>query len=126
MTATWCTYCEAEVRALQQLDATYAGVLHHAVLMLDDDREAARAYAVSRNAEGWTWLMTEDPARVRDELRNRTIPAFYLLNDRILARSPAPWPSQGLGAIMHRMQVEAQDRDRIRFGTDAPPPPRRR
>ncbi|MCB0791356.1 MAG: hypothetical protein H6595_01575 [Flavobacteriales bacterium] len=126
VTATWCTYCEAEVRALQQLDATYAGVLHHAVLMLDDDREAARAYAVSRNAEGWTWLMTEDPARVRDELRNRTIPAFYLLNDRILARSPAPWPSQGLGAIMHRMQVEAQDRDRIRFGTDAPPPPRRR
>ncbi|MCB9169804.1 MAG: redoxin domain-containing protein [Flavobacteriales bacterium] len=125
VTAGWCTYCEVEMRALQQLDETYPGVMRQVVLLMDDDVEAAKRYAGTHGAPGWTWLLSSDPARTREELRCRTVPEFYLLNGRVLARAPAPRPSQGMGAILHRMQVEEQDHERIKFGDDAPPPTRR-
>ena len=42
---------------------------------------------------------------LREQLRLRNLPVFFLFNDGILARSPAPLPSNGLGDLFHQARV---------------------
>jgi hypothetical protein len=42
------------------------------------------------------------------------VPAFLLLNDGILARSPAPLPSNGLGGLFHQAKVATEQDQRIK------------
>ncbi|MBK9275958.1 MAG: redoxin domain-containing protein [Flavobacteriales bacterium] len=125
LTTVGCTYCEQELRALAQLQESFGDVVRYVVLVLDSDAGAAVRLSRSIGGTGWTWLQARDPERAREQLRAPTAPAFLLLNDRTLAQSPAPAPSQGLAAVLHGMRTQQEERDRIKFGSEAPPPPRR-
>lgn len=124
LTTVNCTYCDQELRALAQLQESFGNVVRYVVLVLDSDAGAAIRLSRSIGGTGWTWLMARDAGRTREQLRAPTAPVFLLLNDRTLAQSPAPAPSQGLAAVLHGLRVQQEERDRIKFGSEAPPPPR--
>lgn len=125
LTTAGCTYCEQELRALAQLQESFGDVVRYVVLVLDSDAGAAVRLSRSIGGTDWTWLTARDPGRAREQLRAPTTPVFLLLNDRTLAQSPAPAPSQGLAAVLHGLRTQQDERDRIKFGSEAPPPPRR-
>ncbi|MBK7087065.1 MAG: hypothetical protein IPH53_21425 [Flavobacteriales bacterium] len=125
ITASWCTYCDVEMRALGKLQETYGDVMNYAVIALDSSATELRRYAASLPGDRWTWLMADDPTALREALRIQAVPVFILLNDGIVAQNPGPQPSQGLAGVLHAMRVAADEKDRIKFGSDAPPPPRR-
>lgn len=124
ITASWCTWCEAELTALAKLRKDHGDVVRYVVVTLDRDEAALHKHLKDHPARDMTWCRVEDPLAVRDALRCRTVPTFLLLDGRTLVQSPAPWPSQGLSAVLHRMRVDADERDRIKFGGDRPPPPK--
>jgi thiol-disulfide isomerase/thioredoxin len=125
ITASWCTYCDVEMRALGKLQETYGDVMNYVVIALDSNATELRRYAASLPGDRWTWLMADDPTALREALRIQAVPVFILLNDGIVAQNPGPQPSQGLAGVLHAMRVAADEKDRIKFGSDAPPPPRR-
>ncbi len=125
LTAVNCTYCEQELRALVQLQQSFGDVVRYVVLVLDGDADATVRLSRSLADEGWTWLMARDPGRTAELLRAASTPAFLLLNGRTLAQNPAPSPTQGLAAVLHGMRTRQDEQERIKFGSEAPPPPRR-
>ncbi|MBK8341801.1 MAG: redoxin domain-containing protein [Flavobacteriales bacterium] len=125
ITASWCTYCDVEMRALGKLQETYGDVMNYVAISLDSNATELRRYAASLPGDRWTWLMANDPTALREVLRIQAVPAFILLNDGMIAQNPGPEPSQGLAGVLHAMRVAADEKDRIKFGSDAPPPPRR-
>lgn len=125
LTAVNCTYCDQELRALVQLQQSFGEVVRYTVLVLDGDADAAMRLSRSIAGAGWTWLMARDAGRTAELLRAASMPAFLLLNGRTLAQNPAPPPTQGLAAVLHGMRTRQDERERIKFGSEAPPPPRR-
>jgi len=125
ITASWCTYCDVEMRALGKLQETFGDVMNYVAIALDSNAMELRRYAASLPGDRWTWLMANDPTALRDALRIRTVPVFILLNDAMIAQNPGPQPSQGLAGVLHAMRVAADEKDRIKFGSDAPTPPKR-
>lgn len=122
LTAAWCTYCEQELVALEALRKEYGAYVQVIGLSLDATPAELKAYLKAHPARDWTWLYAGDDPTVMDQLRARSIPSFYLLNDRVLAQAPAPPPSNGLAAVFYRMRAEAMERDRIKpDGGDRPP-----
>jgi len=127
VTAGWCTYCEMEMSALDKLYAEYGKVVTFIGIGLDPGQEALNAYLRLHPQRDWTWLHAADAASLMDALRMRSLPQFFLLNDRDLVYAPAPMPSQGLPAILHRLKTEAEEKGKIKFGSEGPaptPPPR--
>lgn len=118
VTATWCSYCDLEFQGLEQLHREYGGIVRIIAINLDEDIEAVRKYQKEHPGMDFTWLRAIGEQRLRDELRLRSLPAFYLLNDNVLARSPAPLPSNGLGALFHQAKVEAEKGERVKVWDD--------
>lgn len=124
VTAGWCTWCEVEMEALEKLDTEHGAMVNFLVLSLDSNWRDFTALRHQRPAQTWTWLYAGDDPLFMDRLRLRAVPAFFLLNNGTVAQNPAPLPSQGMAAVFHKMKVEADERNRIKFGNE-PPPPRR-
>lgn len=117
-TASWCSYCDLEMQGFEQLQAEYKDVVPIIAIGLDTDLEDLRTYVKSRPAADFIWLHAVAEQQLRDDLRIRNLPAVYLLNDGVLARSPAPLPSEGLGALFHQARVEAQKGSRVKVWDD--------
>ncbi|MBL8001800.1 MAG: TlpA family protein disulfide reductase [Flavobacteriales bacterium] len=126
-TAAWCTYCEMEMAALEQLYAEHGGMVTFIGIGTDPGMEAFQAYLRLHPKRDWTWLYAGDDLRTMEALRMRSLPQFLLLQDRTLVHAPAPLPSEGLPAILHRMKVQAEEENKLRIGGGQPPPkpPRR-
>jgi thiol-disulfide isomerase/thioredoxin len=118
VTASWCTYCDLEVQALEALQRDYKDVVRFILIGLDQDGDALRRYAKAYPALAGSWLHAQAEQELRDDLRIRSIPAVFLLNDGILARSPAPLPSKGLGALLQRVKADAQAGGKLKVWDD--------
>ncbi len=110
-TAGWCSYCATEMAGLINLGEEYPGAVNVIVIGLDKSLDAFNALKKAMAKNEFTWLHAVAEQELREELRLRSLPAFYLLNDGVLARSPAPLPSQGLGQLFLKAQVK-EDRDK--------------
>lgn len=118
VTASWCTYCDQELQALEQLHQEYGDAVRAIVILVDREPGEARRYADQRQGSRFVWLHAEAEQEFRDEWRIVSLPAFYLLNDRVLARSPAPPPSRGLGALLHSAKANAEKGGGIKVWDD--------
>ena len=84
---------------------------------------ALDAYKKAHPGRDWPWYFGGDDPTIMDLLRIRTIPAFFLLNGNSIAQAPAPPPSNGMAAVLHRIRTQADEENRSR--PDQGPPPRR-
>jgi thiol-disulfide isomerase/thioredoxin len=121
VTAGWCTLCEVEMQALAQLEKDYAGYVQFITIDLDSSWSAFDRYARAHDPAHRVWLYAGDDPAFMDELRMRSIPAFFLLNDRTIAQAPAPLPSQGMAEIFFKLKAETDQRNRAP-SIDGPPP----
>ncbi len=117
-TAAWCTYCDLEMAGLQQLQKEYKDAVCFIAISLDSTLQAMNAYRKAHPAQEFTWLHAEAGQQLREDLRLRTLPAFLLLNGNVLAHSPAPLPSSGLGPLLHQAKVAQSKDDRIKVWDD--------
>lgn len=117
-TASWCTYCAQEIAALQHLQKQYGTMIPIVVVGIDQDLASLRDHARKGEGRELRWLHAVAEQELREELRLRTLPAFLLVQDGVLVRSPAPLPSAGLGEIFHRAKVEAEREGRIKVWDD--------
>ncbi|MFZ1694080.1 MAG: thioredoxin-like domain-containing protein, partial [Flavobacteriales bacterium] len=118
VTASWCTYCDQELQGLEPLNKEVGSVVPVIAIILDHDIEVARRYVKQRPGMTYTWLHAEAEQQLRDDWRIVSLPSFYLLNDGVLARSPAPVPSRGLGALLHSAKANATQDGRIKVWDD--------
>jgi len=114
VTAGWCTYCAPELAGLAQLNTEYPGVVKTIAISLDRSLEDFNACKKTAPKNDIVWLHALAEQDLREQWRLRNLPVFYLLNDDMLARSPAPAPSQGLGALFLHAKVNAENKDRIK------------
>ena len=114
ITAGWCTYCEVEMSGLETLWKEYKGIVPIVAISLDAELDDVKRSAKAHPGRDWRWLHAVGEQRLREDLRIRSLPVFYLLNDGVLARSPAPTPSTGLGALFHQAKVEAEKGSRLK------------
>jgi thiol-disulfide isomerase/thioredoxin len=114
VTADWCTYCEQEINALEDLAEQYGNYVHFVVLDIatevkEDDigrRERASSSITEIHAGG-------DPL-ILDKLRIRSVPTFYLLLNGIIQQAPAVAPSQGIGREFHRITTAAKKGEKVK------------
>ncbi len=118
ITASWCSYCELEFQGLEQLHKEYGAIVPIIAISLDTDEKVLSDFVKQHPGMDFTWLRALGEQQLRDDLRIRSLPAFYLLNDGVLARSPAPLPSQGLGALFHQAKAEAEQGGRVKVWDD--------
>lgn len=118
ITASWCTWCDLELTGLAQLDRTYNGIIPITVISIDTTLAQAKQHRALFKDHFQNWLHAPAELQLREDLRIRSLPAIYLLNDTKLAWSPAPLPSDGLGAIFHRTRTEAEQKNRIKVWDD--------
>lgn len=118
ITASWCSYCDLEMQGVEQLHHDFKDVVPIIVISLDTDVEALKNYVKAHPGMDFRWLRAMAEQRLRDDLRLKSLPAFYLLNDGVLARSPAPLPSNGLGALFQQAKAEAEKGSKIKVWDD--------
>jgi thiol-disulfide isomerase/thioredoxin len=114
VTAAWCTYCDQELQGLESLHKEYGDAVPVIAIALDSELDVARRYVKQRPGMSFIWLHAEAEQQLRDDWRIVSLPAFYLLNDGILAQSPAPPPSRGLGALLHGAKANAAKDGRVK------------
>lgn len=114
ITASWCSYCEQELIALDALEKEYGAYFNVVAIALDRDMDELEAYIRQHPQRDWHWMFGGDDPTIMDVLRLHNVPAFFLLNGDRLAYAPAPPPSNGLAAILHRMKTEADQRNKLR------------
>ncbi len=124
ITASWCTYCEQEMVALEQLHADYGNYVQFIGISLDKSIGDLAAYKKAHPKRDWQWLYGGDDPVIMDELRLRSIPSFFLLNDATLAQVPAPPPSNGMAAIMFKIKAQADEQMKLRPDDGQHPPKR--
>lgn len=118
-TAGWCTYCAAEITTLTKLAEESKGVVRVIIIGLDrslDEFKATRKFFPSSAQVIWLHAVAEQ--QVREDLRIRSLPAVYVLNDDVLARSPAPLPSKGLAQLFFKAKMEAEKGQRLKVWDD--------
>lgn len=118
VTASWCTYCQLEIQALERLAEEYDGVIPIVAIGLDESLDDVKRFVMSRPHRKIRWLHAEAEQRLRDDLRIRALPAFFLLQDGVLTHSPAPLPSAGMAEIFHRAKVQRERNERIKIWDD--------
>jgi thiol-disulfide isomerase/thioredoxin len=118
ITASWCTYCELEFAGLEQLQQTYKDHVRIIAISLDSTLTALRDYRKAHPGQEFTWLHAQAEQQLREDLRLRSLPTFYMLNDGVLGHSPAPMPSKGLGALFQQVQVATERDGRIKVWDD--------
>ncbi|MBX2974019.1 MAG: hypothetical protein KF797_13025, partial [Flavobacteriales bacterium] len=114
-----CTYCAAEITSLIKLAEENKGVVRVIIIGLDrtlDEFKAMRKLFPS--SAQVTWLHAVAERQVREDLRIRSLPAIYMLNDDVLARSPAPLPSKGLAQLFFKAKAEAEKGQRVKVWDD--------
>lgn len=121
VTAGWCSYCEEEMVAAEQLYKEYGAYVRFIAISLDRSMEALKGQLKAHPGRKWTWLFAGDDPVLMDALRIRSVPTFFLLNGRVLAHAPAPPPSAGLGAILHGIRVRTDEEHRIKPDRGMPP-----
>jgi thiol-disulfide isomerase/thioredoxin len=118
-TAGWCTYCVAEIGSVIKLAEEHKGAIKVVVIGLDHTLEAFKAAKKSMpTSPHVTWSHAVAEQQLREDLRLRSLPMFYLLNDAILARSPAPLPSRGLGELFFKAKTEMEHGQRLKVWDD--------
>lgn len=117
ITASWCTYCEQEIRALEHLAEEYDGIIPIVAIAVDREFEDLKKY-VSPRPRKIRWLHAQAEQKLRDDLRIRSLPAFFILQDGKLTHSPAPTPSAGMAEIFHRAKVQREKEGQIKFWDD--------
>lgn len=118
-TAGWCTYCAPEISSIIKLADEYKGVVEVVIIGLDRTlEEFTSARKTMPASEHVTWLHAVAEQQLREDLRLRSLPLFYLLNDETLARSPAPLPSKGLGELFFKAKAEAEKGQRMKVWDD--------
>lgn len=123
ITAGWCTYCELEMSGMEQLYNEYKDVVRFVAISVDSSLKAMNAYRKAHPGQAFTWLHAEAGQQLREDLRLRSLPAFFLLNGEVLVHSPAPLPSAGLGVLLHQIKARNVKDARIKVW-DEPPPKR--
>jgi thiol-disulfide isomerase/thioredoxin len=123
LSADWCTLCEQELSALELLYAEHGRTVRFITVSMEADVEALKRRLNAHPGRAWTWLIAGNDRSVMHDLRVKSVPAFFLLNDSTLARSPAPPPSQGLAAILHAITVKADEQQRIKPDRGRPSKP---
>jgi len=118
LTAGWCTACGPEIAGLIKLDNEYPGAIKVVVIGLDKSLEEFNAARKNSKDNKLTWIHATAEQELREQLRVRSLPMFYLLNGNELARSPAPLPSEGLGALFHQAKVAADQKVRVKVWDD--------
>jgi len=118
ITASWCTYCELEFAGLEQLQQTYKDHVRIIAISLDSTLTALRTYRKAHPGQEFIWLHAQAEQQLREDLRLRSLPTFYMLNDGVLAHSPAPLPSKGLGALFQQVKVATERDGRIKVWDD--------
>lgn len=118
LTAGWCTACGPEIAGLIKLDNEYPGAITVIIIGLDKSLEEFNAVRKSARENKLTWLHAAAEQELREQLRVRSLPTFYLLNGNELARSPAPLPSEGLGALFHQAKVQMDKKVRVKVWDD--------
>lgn len=124
VTASWCTYCEQEMVALETLYKEYGAYVHVVGISLDRSMKDLDAYTGSHPGRDWPWYFGGDDPMIMDLLRIRTVPAFILLNGNTIAHAPAPPPSNGMAAIFHRIKAQAEEENKLK-PDQGPPLPKR-
>lgn len=124
VTAGWCAYCEQEMVAVEKLRKEYGPYVRFIGIGLDRSMEDLKAYAKAHPGRADTWLFGGDDPVLMDALRIRSIPSFFLLNGPVLAHSPAPLPSDGMAAVLHRIKVTTEQEHRITPDRGTRPPRR--
>lgn len=122
--ASWCTYCEQQLVALEALASEYHPYFTFLVVGTDADQADWHRFVEGRAPSPIVWAWAKDRSRAMEDLRIRSVPAYFLLNGDRIARNPAPAPSEGLAAILHKARTQAQEEKKIKFG-DGEAPPRR-
>ena len=118
-TADWCSYCTAEITSLIALAEEYKDVVSVVIVGLDGSLEDFNAMRKRMPASYQViWLHAVAEQQVRDDLELRSLPAFYLLNGKVLARSPAPLPSRGLAELFFKAKTEANKSQRLKVWDD--------
>ncbi len=121
ITASWCTYCEQELVALETLYKEYGAYVHVVGISLDKDMKDLDTYTKAHPGRDWPWFYGGDDPTIMDHLRIRTVPAFFLLNGNTIAHAPAPPPSNGMAAIFHRIKAEADAENKLKPDQGVPP-----
>ncbi|MBL7951734.1 MAG: redoxin domain-containing protein [Flavobacteriales bacterium] len=118
-TAGWCTYCAPEINTLVKLAEEYKGVVAVIIVSLDgtlNEFNAGRKGVPS--SEQVLWLHAVAEQELRDDMRLKSLPAFYLLNDSTVARAPAPLPSKGLAELFFKAKTEAEKGQQLKVWDD--------
>ncbi|MBK7945088.1 MAG: TlpA family protein disulfide reductase [Flavobacteriales bacterium] len=118
LTASWCTYCDQELQALEKLHEEFGAYVRVIAISLDQDADKFRAYLKAHPSMRFNWFRATAEQELRDDLRVKSLPTFYLLNDGVLAHSPAPLPSRGLGAQFNQAKVAVEKGARIKVWDD--------
>ncbi|MBK9762553.1 MAG: hypothetical protein IPO87_04105 [Flavobacteriales bacterium] len=118
LTAGWCTACGPEIAGLIKLDNEYPGAITVVVIGLDKSLDEFNVARKTYKDNKLTWIHAAAEQELREQLRVRSLPMFYLLNGNELARSPAPLPSEGLGALFHQAKVAADQKVRVKVWDD--------
>ena len=109
ITASWCTYCELELSALEKLYSEYGKVVRFITLDIDGTTTSIAAQQRLHPLRTWPHLLADSDPLLLDKLRLRSVPAFYLLDGRSLKHAPAKAPSAGIGADFHRIAASVHE-----------------
>lgn len=121
VTADWCTYCEQELSAAEQLHHDFGEAVRFVGIMLTDDPATVARYRKAHPQRNWTWLVAGNDGTAMETLRLRSIPTFLLLENGVITHHPAPAPLSGLGTLLHPIKVKAAEQRRVRPDRGAPP-----
>ncbi|MBP6574819.1 MAG: TlpA family protein disulfide reductase [Flavobacteriales bacterium] len=102
-TASWCTYCELELSAMEKLHAEYGKVIRFITIDIDGTTTSIEALQRLHPARTWPHLLANGDPLLLDKLRLRSVPAFFLLDGPQLKHAPAKSPSAGIAADFHRI-----------------------
>lgn len=102
-TASWCTYCELELSAMEKLYAEFGKVVRFITIDIDGTTTSIEAQQRLHPLRSWPHLLADNDPLLLDKLRLRSVPAFFLLDGRLLKHAPAKAPSAGIAADFHRI-----------------------
>ena len=109
ITASWCTYCELEMSAMEKLYSEYGKVVHFITLDIDGTTTSIAAQQRLHPLRTWPHLLADSDPLLLDKLRLRSVPAFYLLDGRLLKHAPAKAPSAGIASDFHRIATSVKE-----------------
>lgn len=117
-------YSDQELAALRSLQETYRGHARFIHIALDKTPEELARWLRSAPQAAGLWRVPADQQRLLDDLRIRSAPAFFMLDGGLLTDPPGPRPSEGLGAMLHRIKVRQEQQERQGPDRGLPPPKR--